>query len=139
VVRDFPLDDQRWKDLANHGLALAASAIDLATGDGYPHSPGPWIVGSFPKAPNYYPIFNRTGKWNLAHAFWHEGFDRAVVIANQNLIAAAPSLLSALKALSTSVRTYIELPVDERRVASLDDAFIDTALYFVRDVEICSV
>lgn len=89
------------------------------------HTPGPWIVHQFPSG--NIEIFGPNDE--AIAAIWHKHAD------NATLIASAPTLLAALKAVTATYRTFRNVPRDEQEWTTLDDEALDAAFEAIQQAE----
>ena len=88
------------------------------------HTPGPWHRNIKP-ATHYNTIFAGRNT-HVAHLAV-QGKTEAEVEANCTLIAAAPDLLKALRALASTARTFRNVPKEEQEWTSIDDDALKAA------------
>ena len=74
------------------------------------HTPGPWAVNA-----------NGNVKTSTGTIFIGPGRTYAEAMADARLIAAAPELLDALKALCATARTFRNVPMEEQDWTPIDD------------------
>lgn len=96
------------------------------------HSPGPWVLqkGAFGpsgliRPQNDDPVCSITGYYNAA----------GQTIGNARLIAAAPRLLQALERLTSTARTFRNVPSGEQAWTSLDDDALNEAFAAIAEAK----
>ena len=91
------------------------------------HTPGKWIVRDIPSRDYYIGPADDGGAPSIAIVTRRHNRTEAQTEANARLIASAPDLLAALKAITCTYRTFRNVPKDEQEWTSTDDEALDNA------------
>ena len=98
------------------------------------HTPGPWHSGGIPnRAPVIYTAAGNPVAV-LSTGYGRENDQRAAV-TNAALIAAAPELLAACRALAATARTFRNVPKDQQEWGPLDDEALEAAFRAIDKAE----
>jgi len=109
------------------------------------HTPGPWALNNWPENPQEheryvisegasYPVLIADCYADTAHDFaLPDTYKEAC--ANARLIAAAPDLLTALRDLTATARTFRNVPKREQEWTPIDDTALEQAFTAIEKAE----